>query len=106
MIKVIYRTEVFSDGRQYVGLCPEFRILGTGDSQGEAVDLLRKGVEAHLKKCMGEGILDMVLEESGFEEAGGAWKLKERSSEEQIAVIASTRAKSMASGVLREGISR
>ena len=106
MIKVIYRTEVFSDGRQYVGLCPEFRILGTGDSQGEAVDLLRKGVEAHLKKCMGEGILDMVLEESGFEEAGGAWKLKERSSEEQIAVIASTRAKSMASGVVREGISR
>ena len=72
MIKVIYRTEVFSDGRQYVGLCPEFRILGTGDSQGEAVDLLRKGVEAHLKKCMGEGILDMVLEESGFEEAAAA----------------------------------
>ena len=106
MIKVIYRTEVFSDGRRYVGLCPEFRISGTGDSQVEAVDRLRKGVEAHLQKCKGEGILEMVLEESGFEEAGGAWKLKERFSEEQIAVVASPRTESMASGVLREGISR
>ena len=106
MIKVIYRTEVFSDGRQYVGLCPEFRISGTGDSQGEAADRLRKGVEAHLRKCKSDGILEMALEESGFEEVGGAWELKKRSSEEQIAVIASTLTESMASGVLREGISR
>ena len=104
MNEVIYRTEVFSDGHRYVGLCPEFRISGTGDSKGKAIARLQKAVEAYLQECMDQGILNVVLEESGFEEVDDVWKLRERSSETQVAVIGSDQAKSMMSEVLKEGI--
>ena len=85
--KVIYRTEVFSDGRQYVGVCPELRIRETGHSPDEAVGRLQKAVEAYLQECKDQDILGIVLEELVFNEIAGVWKLRERSTHIQVAVV-------------------
>lgn len=87
MDKVIYRTEVFSDGRQYVGVCPELRIRETGHSPDKAVGRLQKAVEAYLQECKDQDILGIVLEELGFNEIAGEWKLRERSTHIQVAVV-------------------
>lgn len=89
MNQVRYRTEVFSDGVRYVGVCPEFRISGTGDTQADAMGRLQGAVEAYLQECKDRNILDIVLEEFGFEEFGGVWKLGDRSTGLQVAVIGS-----------------
>ena len=89
MNQVVYRTEVFSEGVRYVGVCPEFRISGTGDTQADAMGRLQGAVEAYLQECKDRNILDIVLEESGFKEFGGVWKLSDRSAEIQVAVISS-----------------
>ena len=102
MTKVVYRTEVFSDGTRFVGLCPDFRTVAKGDSQVEALCRLQEAVEDYLSQCNDQGILDIVLEESGFEESDGAWKVKERSTEVQEAVLDSGQAVSVMSGAARE----
>ena len=102
MDKVVYRTEVFSDGARFVGLCPDFRIVAKGNTQAEAFCRLQEAVEAYLGQCKEQGILDIVLEESGFEESGGAWKVRERSTEIQVAVLGSAQAVSVMSGASKE----
>lgn len=102
MDKVVYRTEVFSDGTRFVGLCPDFHIVAKGDTQAEAVCRLQETVEAYLGQCKDQGILDIVLEESGFEESDGAWKVRERSTEMQEAVLSSGQPVSVMSGSARE----
>ena len=87
MDKVIYRTEVFSDGREYVGLCPELRIRETGHSSDEAIGRLQEAVEAYLRECKDQNMLSIVLEERGFNETAGVWKLRERSTQTQVAVL-------------------
>ena len=98
MNKVVYRTEVFSDGTRFVGLCPDFRIEAKGNTQADATRRLQEAVEAYLGQCKDQGILDVVLEESGFEESDGAWKVRERSTEMQVAVLGSAQAVSAMSG--------
>ena len=80
---------MFSEGVRYVGVCPEFRISGMGDTQADAMGRLQGAVEAYLQECKDRNILDIVLEESGFKEFGGVWKLSDRSAEIQVAVISS-----------------
>ena len=87
MDKVIFRTEVFGDGRQYVGLCPELRIRETGHSPDEAVGRLQEAVEAYLQECKNQNVLSIVLQELGFNETAGVWKLRERSTQTQVAVV-------------------
>ncbi len=102
MNKVVYRTEVFSDGTRFVGLCPDFRIEAKGDTQSEAMCRLQEAVEAYLGQCKDQGILDAVLGESGFEDSDGAWKVRERSTEMQEAVLSSGQPVSVMSGSARE----
>ena len=66
MAELIYRTEVFPEGEQYVGLCPELNVSSFGDTPQEAKDSLQEAVEAFLEGCEMPGTLEEVLEESGL----------------------------------------
>ena len=72
MSRVIYRTGVFQEGEQYVGLCPELNVSSFGDtSEGQA--LSHEAVEAFFEGCDLLGMLVQVLEESGFTQRDAAW---------------------------------
>ena len=74
MPKIVYRMEIFEDGRQYVGVCPELNVTSFGDTPEDAKDSLKEAVEAFIDGCKLLG----TLEESGFEMNGDAWKLRRR----------------------------
>lgn len=78
MLKVVYRTEVFADGRCYVGVCPELNVTSFGDTPEDARDSLKEAVDAFFEGCKLLGTLEETLEESGFERNGDAWRLRRR----------------------------
>ena len=78
MMKVVYRMEVFADGRCYVGVCPELNVTSFGDTPEDARDSLKEAVEAFFEGCKLLGTLEETLEESGFERNGDAWRLRRR----------------------------
>ena len=86
MAKVIYRTEMFGDVGRYVCLCPELGISRTGETSADAMDWLHEAMETYLQGCDGQGILEAVLEEAGFEKSGDVWKLAERTTDKQVAL--------------------
>ena len=83
MAKVIYRTEMFGDDGRYVCMCPELGISRTSKTSDDALDWLRESVETYLQGCDGQGILEAVLEEAGFEKAGDVWELVKRATKNQ-----------------------
>ena len=78
MAKIVYRMEIFEDGRNYVGVCPELNVTSFGDTPQDAKESLKEAVEAFFDGCKMLGTLDETLEESGFEKKGDAWKLRQR----------------------------
>ena len=78
MPKIVYRMEIFEDGRQYVGVCPDLNVTSFGDTPEDAKDSLKEAVEAFIAGCKLLGTLEETLEESGFEMNGDAWKLRRR----------------------------
>lgn len=73
MTKVTYRTELFpSDGR-YTALTPDLNIVRIGDTAEDAIECLRDGVDGYLQVCERDGVLEAVLEDAGFENAGDVW---------------------------------
>ena len=84
---IIYRSEIFSEGDCYVGLCPELNVSSSGDSLDGAKKALQEAVEAFIEGCELLGTLDEVLEESGFELSDGVWKMRERITTYEVAVV-------------------
>ena len=78
MPKIVYRMEIYEDGRQYVGVCPELNVTSFGDTSEDAKDSLKEAVEAFIDGCNLLGTLEETLEESGFEMNGDAWKPRRR----------------------------
>ena len=78
MPKIVYRMEIFEDGRRYVGVCPKLNATSFGDTPEDASDSLKEAVEAFIAGCKLLGTLEDTLEESGFERNGDAWKLRRR----------------------------
>lgn len=72
-MEVIYRTEVFKEGEQYVGLCPELNVSSFGDTPKVAKHSLHEAVDLFFEGCSLLGTLDEVLQESGFAEVGDVW---------------------------------
>ena len=73
MTKVTYRTELFpSDGR-YTALTPDLNIVRIGNTAEDAIERLRAGVDGYLQVCERDGVLEAVLEDAGFENAGDVW---------------------------------
>ena len=87
MTKIIYRTETFGEGDWHVALCPELGISRTGDTPSDAKGSVRDAVEAYLRECEWQGILDGVLEDAGFEKADDGWRLAARATEQQVVLI-------------------
>lgn len=65
-VPIEYRVEVFKEGDQYVGLCPEFNVSSFGDTEDEAEAALREAVGLFVEQCETMGTLQEVLEEAGF----------------------------------------
>jgi predicted RNase H-like HicB family nuclease len=86
-MELIYRSEVFQEGDQYVGLRPELGVSSDADTPQEAAASLQEAVEAFLEGCKLLGSMDEVLEESGFTIEGDTWHLRERLSEHATAVL-------------------
>jgi predicted RNase H-like HicB family nuclease len=105
MSEVIYRTEVFQEGEQYVGLCPELNVSSFGDTPEEAKRSLQEAVDAFFEGCDLLGTLVEVLEESGFTKEGDVWRLRERAIEEAAAMLPSVspqRSQEYSKGMQRE----
>ncbi len=66
-VPIEYRVEVFKEGDQYVGLCPELNVSSFGDAEAEAEASLREAVALFIEQCREMGTLAEVLEEAGFE---------------------------------------
>ncbi|MCY3544055.1 MAG: hypothetical protein OXH22_08440 [Chloroflexi bacterium] len=86
MAKVNYRTETFGEDDRYVCMCPELGISRTGRTSDDAIEWLRESVDTYLQGCDGEGVLEAVLEEAGFEKSGDAWELAKRAAEKRVAL--------------------
>ncbi len=63
---VTYRVEVFAEGDQFVGLCPELGVSSFGNTEKEAEDALHEAVRLFMDQCEEMGTLAEVLEEAGF----------------------------------------
>ena len=87
MTKVKYRAEIFPDGGCFVGFCRELDVSSFGDTQEDASSSLQEAVEVFLEGCKELGTLDDVLSESGFDKFGDTWKLRERVTEDRVAVV-------------------
>ena len=70
MTELIYRAEIYPEGDQYVGVCPELNVSSFGDTSREAEESLQEAVEAFLEGCQMLGTLEEVLQESGFTKTG------------------------------------
>ena len=87
MVTVHYRAEIFKEGDLYVGLSPDLNVSSFDDTPQGAAAALREAVEAFLEGCDMLGTLREVLEESGFEEGEGGWRLRERVTQDSVAVL-------------------
>jgi predicted RNase H-like HicB family nuclease len=63
--KVVIRVEVFKEGEQYIGVCPELNVSSFADTPEEAKKSLSEAVSLFLEECQNMGSLDEVLKEAG-----------------------------------------
>ena len=61
MTRVMYRSEIFSEGDCFVGLCRELDVSSFGDTPEDARSSLQEAIEAFLEGCEYLGTLDDVL---------------------------------------------
>lgn len=87
MTTVIYKAEIFAEGDCFVGYCRELDVSSFGDTLEEAGSSLQEAVEAFLDGCEYLGTLDDALAEAGFAKSGDFWKLRERITEDRVAVV-------------------
>ncbi|MCY3544053.1 MAG: type II toxin-antitoxin system HicB family antitoxin [Chloroflexota bacterium] len=87
MTKVMYKAEIFQEDDCFVGYCRELDVSSFGDTPEDAKVSLQEAIEAFLEGCEYLGTLDNVLTESGFAKFGDTWKLRERITEDKIAVV-------------------
>ena len=87
MTKVIYKAEIFAEGDCFVGYCRELDVSSFGDTPDDAKASLQEAIEAFFEGCEYMGTLDDVLVESGFVKSGDTWKLRERVTEERVAIV-------------------
>ena len=83
----MYKAEIFAEGDCFVGLCRELDVSSFGDTPEEAISSLQDAIEAFLEGCEYLGTMDDVLAESGFTKSGDTWKLRERVTEDRVAVV-------------------
>ena len=86
-MKIIYRAEIFQEGDIYVSQALDLYVSSSGDTPQDASDSLEEAVDLFLENCEELGTLHDVLEESGFEKEGDTWRIKERISQNKVAVL-------------------
>ena len=87
MVRLEYRSEAFEDGGQYVAVCPELDVSSFDATPDSAEASLEEAVAAFLEGCDILGTLTEVLEESGFINTDGTWRLRARISSERVAIL-------------------
>ena len=87
MVRLEYRSEAFEDGGQYVAVCPELDVSSFDATPDSAEASLEEAVAAFLEGCDILGTLTEVLEESGFINTDGTWRLRARISSERVGIL-------------------
>jgi len=70
---IVVRVEIFREGEQYVGICPDLEVSSFGDSEEDAKRSLQEALEGFLEECETMGTLEEVFEEAGFTRQNGNW---------------------------------
>jgi len=60
------RMELFKENDVYVALCPELNVGSHGETIEQAKKSFQEAVMAFFEECRESGVLEEVLEESGF----------------------------------------
>ena len=87
MVRLEYRSEVFEGDGQYVAVCPELNVSSFDATPDSAEASLEEAVAAFLEGCEILGTLTEVLEESGFINTDGTWRLGARIGSERVAIL-------------------
>ena len=87
MVNIVYRSEVFPEGDVFVGWCPELDVSSFDVTPEGAKHSLQEAVETFLEGCEYLGTLDEVLEESGFVKVDDTWRLRERITSAEVAIL-------------------
>ncbi len=88
-VTVHYRAEIFKEGDVYVGLSPDLNVSSFDDTPQHAANALQEAVELFLEGCKELGTLEDILSESGFDKFGDTWKLRERVTQDSVALVSS-----------------
>ena len=89
MTKVKCRAEIFPDDGCFVGFCRKLDVSSFGDTVEDAGRSLQEAVELFLEGCKELGTLDDILSESGFGKFGDTWILRERATQDRVAIVPS-----------------
>lgn len=88
-VTVLTRIEVFAEGKQFVGLCPELNVSSFGDTEDEARRSTREALELFLEECREMKTLEEILGEAGYlQGADGTWFPREPLSVAKVTVEA------------------
>ncbi len=88
-ITVLTRIEVFAEGAQFIGLCPDLNVSSFGDTEEEARRSTREALGLFFEQCREMKTLEDVLGDAGYSSgADGTWRPREPLLVERIKVEA------------------
>ena len=70
---IIVRVEIFKEGDEYVGICPDLDVSSFGQTVDEARQSLREALEGFFEASEEMGTLNDILWEAGFVRDGHTW---------------------------------
>lgn len=85
-MNISVRIEIFKEGDVYVALSPELNVSSFGETVDEAKKSFKEAVEAFVEECQTMGMLEEVLEESGFSRINNSWESRKPIIEENLAL--------------------
>lgn len=91
LTNVIFRVEIFKEEDQFIALCPELNVSSYDATFEGAKRSIHEAVELFLEECEEAGILEEVLEESGFQrmhKPEDRWVSREPIAVEKVSTVA------------------
>lgn len=85
-MKISTRIEIFKEGDVYVALSSDLNVSSYGETIEEAKRSIKEAIEAFVEECERMGILEEVLEESGFSKINDSWESRRPVAEEELAL--------------------
>jgi predicted RNase H-like HicB family nuclease len=77
MHKLSFTVQLFKEGDLYVAHVPELDVSSCGETREKARANIQDAVRGFIEAAEGQGTLDQILEEAGYERIGSDWKAPE-----------------------------